>query len=299
MVAFIASNRARFERELEKHLALPDGFTATGERLLRLEAAMRYAAGAGGKRIRPLLAYAAGKAICGDDAHPGLDCAACAVEMIHCYSLVHDDLPAMDDDDLRRGKPSCHRAFDEATAILVGDALQARALELLATCTVLDAQRRLAMLSSLTKASGPVGMVGGQALDIAATGSDLSYADLRAMHALKTGALIRAAVTLGGHSCGADASQLDALDRYGEAIGLAFQVVDDILDATADSEILGKTSGKDEQAGKATYVSLLGLERASEEAESLHRNALKALAPFGTKADDLRDLAELILRRDR
>ena len=268
-----------------------------GQALLSLADACRYALTNGGKRIRAVLVYAAANATAGTD--EGVDAIACAVEMIHSYSLVHDDLPAMDDDDLRRGQPSCHRAYNEATAILVGDALQARAFELLADAAEFSPSQRIAMIKTLAAASGLRGMVGGQAIDTAATGSDLTLPQLQAMHALKTGALIRAALAMGGIAAGASEEQLAALDEYGSHIGLAFQVVDDILDVEGDTATLGKTQGKDGDANKPTYVKLMGLAGAKKEVKRLLKAALEALDEFGESADHLRDLARYIVERDR
>lgn len=249
-----------------------------------------------GKHIRPALYYAAANAV-GAKAAP--DQVACAIELIHTYSLIHDDLPAMDDDDLRRGKPSLHKAFDEATAILVGDGMQAKAFELLADAPGLSAEQRIAMVEVLSHASGPRGMVGGQFIDIKATGSDMTLEQLQVMHSLKTGALIRAALALGGIATGGSETQLESLDGYGRHIGLAFQVVDDILDVEGDTQTLGKTRGKDSEANKPTYVRLLGLEGAKTEAQRLLEAALDALDSFGKHADRLRDLARYIVERDR
>lgn len=268
-----------------------------GGGLDRLEAACAYAMEVGGKRVRPLLVYAAAAAAGLKDA-PALDNAACAVELIHTYSLIHDDLPAMDDDDLRRGKPSLHKAFDEATAILVGDGLQARAFELLASAPGLTAEQRVAMVGVLSRAAGPGGMVGGQFIDIRATDSDMSLEELQLMHSLKTGAMIQAALALGGIAANASESQLEALDRYGAHIGLAFQVVDDILDVEGETGTLGKTRGKDSEANKPTYVRLLGLEGARAEAKRLLQAALGDLDSFGERADTLRELARFIVARD-
>jgi geranylgeranyl pyrophosphate synthase len=251
----------------------------------------------GGKRVRPVLAYAAAEAI-GIKRFDIIDSAACALELIHTYSLIHDDLPAMDNDDLRRGKPSLHKAYDEATAILVGDGLQARAFELLADAPGLSAEQRIAMVKVLSAAAGPGGMVGGQYIDIQATNSDMSLEELQAMHSLKTGALIRASLALGGISGGANEQQLNALDTYGTHIGLAFQVVDDILDVEGNAETLGKTQGKDGEANKPTYVKLLGLDGAKAEAGRLLQEALNALDSFDASADLLRDLARYIVERD-
>ena len=261
----------------------------------RLHEAMRYTALEGGKRIRPALVFAAGALF---DADPeSLTRAASAVEMIHVYSLVHDDMPCMDDDALRRGKPTVHVKYDEATALLVGDALQAQAFAVLSECTA-DPARVLAMVRVLATAAGSTGMCGGQAIDLASVGLSLTRNELEHMHRLKTGALLRASVFLGalaGKFLTADEEA--ALNCYAQAIGLAFQVVDDILDATADSATLGKTAGKDAADNKPTYVSLLGLEASRSLAEQLLNDALVALAPFGDKASRLAQLANLIVRR--
>ncbi|MCA1326938.1 polyprenyl synthetase family protein [Herbaspirillum sp. alder98] len=266
----------------------------------RLHQAMRYTALDGGKRVRPLLVFAAGELF--DTPLPLLERAAAAVEMIHVYSLVHDDMPCMDDDALRRGKPTVHVQYDEATALLVGDALQAQAFEVLSGVTGADdsalVPRQLRMLNLLAQASGSVGMCGGQAIDLASVGMTLSLAELEQMHRKKTGALLRAAVmlgALGGKALSAD--EMAALDDYAGAIGLAFQVVDDILDATADSATLGKTAGKDAADNKPTYVSILGLAESQALAQRLRSNAHQALAPFGDKAQRLRELADLIVQR--
>ncbi|MCU6500996.1 polyprenyl synthetase family protein [Rugamonas sp. A1-17] len=262
----------------------------------KLHAAMRYALLDGGKRVRPLLVYAAG-ALFGADAAI-LSRAAAAVEMIHAYSLVHDDMPCMDDDELRRGKPTVHVAYDEATALLVGDALQSQAFLVLAEADTIPAARQVAMLRLLAHASGSAGMCGGQAIDLDSVGLSLTLAQLEQMHQLKTGALLRAAVVLGALAGKElDAAELQALDTYARAIGLAFQVVDDVLDATADSATLGKTAGKDAADNKPTYVSILGLEPSRALAETLRLDAHAALAPFGEKALRLRELADLIVQR--
>lgn len=265
-----------------------------------LQAAAQYALSAGGKRIRPCLVYAAGKSV-QVTRHPGqaLNFLATAIELIHTYSLIHDDLPAMDDDDLRRGKPSLHKAYDEATAILVGDGLQARAFELIADAPDLSGDQKVRIIKVLAHASGLQGMVGGQYIDISSTGKDLTLEQLQAMHALKTGALIRAALAMGGIAGGATEEQLAALDEYGRHIGLAFQVVDDILDVEGDTATLGKTQGKDGDANKPTYVKLMGLEGAKAEARRLLEAALDSLGGFGDSADHLRGLARYIVERDR
>ena len=270
----------------------------TDQALARISRANLYALTNGGKRIRSILVYSAANALNPGRKSAGLDHAACAIEMIHCYSLVHDDLPAMDDDDLRRGQPSCHKAFDEATAILAGDALQARAFELLAIAPGFSDSQRVDLVRTLASASGVHGMVGGQAIDIAAVDQELTLPQLQAMHALKTGALIRAALAMGGIAANASPGQLAALDEYGTHIGLAFQVVDDILDVEGDTATLGKTQGKDEDANKPTYVKLMGLDGARAEADRLLQQALAALDDFGDSADYLRELARYIVERD-
>ena len=262
----------------------------------KLHEAMRYTALGGGKRVRPLLVFAAGEL---SGAHPRtLERAAAAVEMIHAYSLVHDDMPCMDDDALRRGKPTVHIAYNEASALLVGDALQSQAFLVLSEDSVVPPARQVAMLRLLAQASGSGGMCGGQAIDLASVGLSLTLEQLEQMHQLKTGALLRAAVVLGALAGGElTSAQQAALDTYSNAIGLAFQVVDDVLDATADSATLGKTAGKDAAANKPTYVSILGLEPSRLLAEKLRRDAHDALAPFGDKAARLRQLADLIVQR--
>jgi farnesyl diphosphate synthase/geranylgeranyl diphosphate synthase type II len=260
----------------------------------RLEAAMRHGLLAGGKRLRPLLVYMAGYALGADD--EALDAPAAAIELIHAYSLIHDDLPAMDDDDLRRGQPTVHKAFDEASAILAGDALQALAFEVLAS----TAHPRLAnMVQTLAVASGRDGMVAGQALDLDAVGGHPDVEALAHMHGHKTGALIVAAVRLGALVAVAeDDPRLTALTRYARAIGLAFQIHDDILDVTGDTVTLGKTSGADAARAKPTYPSLLGLEGAQRKAHSLIDEAVAALAPLGERAAQLADLAHYMIERD-
>ena len=265
----------------------------------RLHEAMRYAAQGGGKRIRPLLVYAAGQL--GDQSDvaqtESLVAAAVAIECIHAYSLVHDDLPCMDDDALRRGKPTVHKQYDEATALLVGDALQAQAFLVLSEAQAC-ADHKLPMLQLLAKASGSIGMCGGQAIDLASVGVALNLPELEQMHRLKTGALLRASVLLGAMSGKPlSADEVQALDQYSAAIGLAFQVVDDVLDATADSATLGKTAGKDAADNKPTYVSLLGLEASRQLADQLCHDAHQALSAFGASAQYLHDLADLIVQR--
>jgi farnesyl diphosphate synthase len=262
---------------------------------VRLHEAMRYAVLDGGKRVRPLLVFAAGELHDAD--RNALARAAAAVEMIHAYSLVHDDMPCMDDDALRRGKPTVHVKYDEATALLVGDALQSQAFMVLSEAGN-DPVRTVAMLRVLAQASGSAGMCGGQAIDLASVGITLSLAELEQMHRLKTGALLRASVMLGA-LCGRmpDAAETAALDAYAAAVGLAFQVVDDVLDATADSQTLGKTAGKDAVDHKPTYVSILGLEQSQSLAQKLREDANRALLPFGDNARRLRELADLIVQR--
>ena len=264
----------------------------------RLHAAMRYSALDGGKRIRPLLVYATGNALGCDPAN--LDPAACAVELIHAYSLVHDDLPPMDDDELRRGKPTCHVNYDEATAILVGDSLQSLAFQVLSDNASDDvpASARLQMIQILARASGSRGMAGGQALDIYGVGNEMNLPELENMHIHKTGALIRASVQLGLLTARASATQSKKLDHDAKAVGLAFQVQDDILDMSGDTATLGKTAGKDQAAKKPTYPMLLGLEGAREKARELLDEALNSLVDFDEKADHLRQLAHFIIGRN-
>ena len=292
-------------------VALAAAIDASGAVPESLAAGMRHAVLEGGKRVRPALVHAAGE-VCGADAH-ALDAAACAVELIHAYSLVHDDLPCMDNDVLRRGKPTVHVAFGEATAMLVGDALQALAFEVLASTgapTGSAAGNRVAhdrapgaaavvaMVAELARAAGASGMAGGQAIDLAAVGTVLDIAALEGMHRRKTGAMLRASVRLGalaGQPLGA--AELAALDDYARAIGLAFQVVDDILDVEGDAATMGKTAGKDVAQNKPTYVSLLGLAESRRMAAQMHEHARDALAPLGGRAARLAQLAELIVNR--
>ena len=287
---WMAATQARVEAALARQLPGHDNIPA------RLHEAMRYATLGGGKRVRPLLVFAAGE-LTGASAEK-LEIAAGAVEMIHAYSLVHDDLPCMDNDVLRRGRPTCHVEFDEATALLVGDSLQTLAFELLASQPITDPARQLEMLALLAHASGSRGMAGGQAIDLGAIGTALNQPELELMHALKTGALIRAAVLLGaltGEPLSTD--ERINLDRFAKRAGLLFQVVDDILDCTASTATLGKTAGKDEAAAKPTYVSLLGLEAARRYADELRSDALAALAIFGERAMRLTQLADFICHR--
>ena len=288
--SWAAAHQARFEAVLQK--LLPSAETAPQH----LHQAMRYAVLDGGKRVRPLLVFAAGEMLGVETSR--LNIAAAAVEMIHAYSLVHDDMPCMDNDVLRRGKPTCHVQYGEATALLVGDSLQTLAFQLLAEHQLSDeVTRQLAMIKLLSTASGSRGMAGGQAIDLENVGKQLNLQELEFMHIHKTGALIRAAVLLGAH-CGAMSEpQLANLDHYAKCIGLAFQVVDDVLDSEADTATLGKTAGKDADNHKPTYVSLLGAHEAREMAQRLHRDALESLAEFGDSARRLRDLADFIVLR--
>jgi farnesyl diphosphate synthase len=266
---------------------------------VRLHDAMRYSTLNGGKRVRAMLVFAAGEVA--GAAEERLKVAAAAVEMLHAYSLIHDDLPCMDDDVLRRGKPTCHIEFDEATALLAGDALQSLAFQLLAEYRLCDdPARQLRMIDLFAHASGSRGMAGGQAIDLEAVGKALSLPELEHMHILKTGALIRASVLLGAYcGRGLDDAELENLDRYGKYVGLAFQVVDDVLDEQGSSVTLGKTAGKDKQEGKPTYTSILGLARAREFALELLADAHAAVAPFEGRAVRLRQLADFIVHRDR
>ena len=312
--AAFAAWRARVEATLDRSLPDPSSSPA------RLHAAMRHGVLNGGKRMRPLLAYATGNAFGANDAQ--LDAAAAAVELVHCYSLVHDDLPAMDDDALRRGQPTVHVAFDEATAILAGDALQSLAFEVLADAPI-NADRRVAMLAELARASGVAGMCGGQALDIDATGSakrDQSrvfgrnaspghvlrpkndsdpflLADLERLHAMKTGALLRCAVRLGAIAAGADAASRIALDRYADALGLAFQVRDDLLDVEGDAATLGKTAGKDAAQDKATFPALIGIEASRVRLAALSAQMHEALHALDADTALLAALARNVVDR--
>jgi len=284
--------QARIEGVLDRWL--PSAATHPG----RLHKAMRYSVLGGGKRIRPVLAYAAGRAL--GVPPERIDGAAAAVELIHVYSLIHDDLPAMDDDDLRRGKPTCHKAFDEAMAILAGDAIQALAFHILAhdPAMVNEPARRLQMIDTLATAAGSRGMAGGQAIDLGSVGQQLDIAQLEDMHIHKTGALIRASVMLGALSAPeADPERLERLDHYAKCIGLAFQIRDDILDVESDTETLGKTQGADEALNKPTYPSILGLEASKAQARSLHAEALESLEDFDAGADLLRWVADFIVNR--
>ncbi|MGN6318539.1 polyprenyl synthetase family protein [Trinickia sp.] len=281
---------ARVEKALEHYL--PEASTEPA----RLHEAMRYAVLGGGKRVRPLLVHAAGELT---GARPAaLEAASAALEMIHVYSLVHDDMPCMDDDALRRGKPTVHVQYDEATALLVGDALQSQAFVVLTDEAALDTRAQASLVRELAFASGSLGMAGGQAIDLASVGLTLTRPQLETMHRMKTGALLRASVRMGALAGAApDAQALKALDAYAAAVGLAFQVVDDILDVTTDSATLGKTAGKDAKDGKPTYVSIIGLDASRALAAQLRRDAHDALAPFGEQSRRLAELADLVVNR--
>ncbi len=290
--SFMESCRERVEQALERRLPAADKLPA------RLHQAMRYSVLDGGKRLRPILTYATGRAL--DVPLDVLDGPACAVEFIHAYSLIHDDLPAMDDDDLRRGKPTCHVEFDEATAILAGDALQTLAFEVLATDPQMNATaaQRVAMIDCLAKASGSGGMVGGQAIDLMSVGLQLDLPALEMMHIYKTGALIRASVRLTSLACPDLDDEIAArLDHYAKCIGLAFQIQDDILDEESDTATLGKTQGKDRAQNKPTYPALLGMSGAKQKAREMHEDAVDSLRPLGDKAELLRTLSLFIIQR--
>ncbi len=282
------------EKQVRIEAVLDEVLPEDSQEPCKLHSAMRYSALGGGKRVRALLCYAAAE-LCNTEPEVA-DAAAASVELIHAYSLVHDDMPCMDDDDLRRGKPSCHKQYDDATALLVGDALQSLAFDVLSTpelCT--NANRQISMLNILAKATGSTGMAGGQAIDLDSVGKALSQQQLEGMHQLKTGALIQAAALLG--AANGTLEQIAAVAIYAENIGLAFQVVDDILDTEADTATLGKTAGKDADSNKPTYVTILGLEVAKSLASQLHETAIAALAPFGDRALRLRELAGFITQR--
>ena len=261
--------------------------------------AMRYSALGPGKRLRPLMAYATGEVL-GIDPEQ-IDPIAVSIEMLHAYSLVHDDLPAMDDDDLRRGRPTTHIAYDDATAILVGDALQALAFEVLATDAVYEGRHevRCRLVAALADATGSLGMVGGQVMDLAAEGNWVDAKRLEKMYALKTGCLIRAAILMAGHcKPGIHPSDFDALDRFSRTIGLAFQVKDDLLEVEESTETIGKSHASDQKNGKATYPALFGLETARSRSETLYRDALAELDPLGENAAPLRWLSDFVIRRN-
>lgn len=288
---FLAQQR-RINKVLEQQLP------SLNKQPKHLPKAMRYAVLNGGKRLRPLLVYATGKIF---NAKPDLlDHAACAVEFVHCYSLVHDDLPAMDNDDLRRGKLTCHRAFDEATAILAGDALQTLAFKILADSfySGLSAPIVLEMIKTLADACGSNGMAGGQVIDLRAEGHKLNLSELKRLHELKTGALISASIKLGALIGGASPKQLEALAKFSRYIGLAFQIKDDILDIETPTETLGKQQGADLLLHKATFPSLLGMDKAKKYLIKTYQRAIECLQPFGKRADLLQGLANYIVERD-
>jgi geranylgeranyl pyrophosphate synthase len=290
--ARIDSYRARIEQVLDRSLELPDAGTE------RLREAMRYSTLGGGKRLRPALVYLTGESL--GARLTDLDAPAAAVELIHVYSLVHDDLPAMDDDDLRRGRPTCHRAFDEATAILVGDALQALAFAVLADDSLGNVVPaiRLSMIRTLAEAAGTVGMAGGQAVDLAAVGRTLSVDAVENMHRRKTGALIKGSVLLGAIGAGiASGPDYRALELFGAEIGLAFQIQDDILDVEGDAAVLGKTTGADAALSKPTYPSTVGLPAARDRAYALRDRAIAALEPLGPRSAPLVELAHFVVSR--
>jgi geranylgeranyl pyrophosphate synthase len=288
----LKSWQARMEQALEARLPASDAQPA------RLHAAMRYSVLGAGKRVRPMLVFASARAVGLEEAQ--VEAAACALELVHAYSLVHDDLPAMDDDDLRRGRPTCHRAFDEGTAVLVGDALQSLAFELLASDPALPASAgiRLRLIELLAEASGTAGMAGGQAIDLGAQGRELTLAEVEAMHALKTGALIRASVQMAA-ACAANLPQhlWDALTGFATPIGLAFQIQDDLLDVLGEVGVVGKATGADRARGKPTHPAVVGPAASQQRVRELHTVAIEALEPFGARADALRSLAAWLLAR--
>jgi len=287
---YLARNNDRLDRALVNYLAS----SGSGSRLAE---AMRYSLMAGGKRLRPHLCIAATEAVRGslETALP----AACALEMIHTYSLIHDDLPAMDDDELRRGKPTCHVAFDEATAILAGDALLTLAFHVLASMPAVLPERCLAVIRIIAAAAGPGGMVEGQMLDMASEGRRLTPEELKNLHTLKTGAMIEAALVCGAVVTGGSRTQIDAVREYGKAIGLAFQVVDDILNVEGDPAVMGKAAGTDRVHRKNSYPDLWGLEKSKEFAQNLIQMAIQAIADFDAGADALRALAHYVVDRQK
>mgnify|MGYP003692818877 FL=1 len=289
--AWLTATQAQAETAVERYLPT----TSTGQDTLH--EAMSYVSVGGGKRFRPLLVAAAARL--GAAEAEALSQAMAAIEYVHVYSLVHDDMPEMDNDSLRRGKPTCHVQYDQATALLVGDALQTLAFDVLSRPVNLPAAQQLQRVQVLARASGSEGMAGGQGIDLANVGKDLSLAQLQHMHGLKTGALIRAAVALGGLSCSDVSDSLLAdLDVYADKLGLAFQVIDDVLDCEQDTATLGKTAGKDEEANKPTYVKLLGLEGARTQATSLAEEAKAAVATYGDAAAALLGLADYVIKRN-
>jgi geranylgeranyl pyrophosphate synthase len=290
--AQLKSWQARMEQALAARLPAADAEPT------RLHEAMRYSVLGAGKRVRPMLVFAAARAVGLKEAQ--VEAAACALEFVHAYSLVHDDLPAMDDDDLRRGRPTCHRAFDEGTAVLVGDALQSLAFEVLASDPSLPASPaiRLRLIELLAQASGTAGMAGGQAIDLAAQGGELPVGEVEAMHALKTGALIRASVQMAA-ACAPNLPphHWDALTGFAVPIGLAFQIQDDLLDVLGEVGVVGKTTGADRARGKPTHPAVVGPAASQQRVRELHTAAIDALAPFAARADALRSLAGWLLAR--
>jgi geranylgeranyl diphosphate synthase, type II len=294
--AYVEDARRRVDEALGRYLPAVDEGPGT-PCPPRLAEAMRYSVLGGGKRLRPILCLMAAEA-CGADPSDAM-ASACALELVHTYSLIHDDLPAMDDDDLRRGRPTCHKAFDEATAILAGDGLLTLAFELVAR-HVRPAEAAAECVRALAEGAGPAGMVGGQMADLEAEGrTDATLDALEAIHRRKTGALLRASLRIGGLVAGADPVRLQALDDYGHAVGLAFQIIDDLLDVQGDEAKLGKRVGKDSGLGKWTYPGLLGVEGSRRRAGQLAEDAVAALAPLGGRGDRLRALALDLLERDR
>ena len=290
LAEYMAAQQKAVDAALDRWVPLQNENPAT------IHNAMRYSLFAGGKRIRPLLAIAAAQAV--SDAPVGIESCACALEMIHTYSLIHDDLPALDNDDLRRGRPTCHKVYGDAMAILAGDALLTLAFEVLAKLEFVDASKRIELVRELATASGTVGgMIGGQVNDIEGEGRHPTAHLLESIHRAKTGALLRASVRMGAIYAGAAADQLAALTSFGEHIGLAFQIVDDILDVEQSSEALGKTAGKDAAQEKITFPAVYGIERSREMAEEERLAAHLALQPFDDRAQRLRELADLTVRR--
>lgn len=287
------------EAQQRAHAAIEQLLPAATEPASHLKQAMRYSALNGGKRVRACLIYASYQALRGTHQHPALDHLACAMELVHAYSLVHDDLPAMDDDDLRRGLPTCHIAYGEATAILAGDALQTEAFSLLTRAPGLSAEQKLDAVQTLAQAAGSDGMVAGQAIDLASENQQIPLAALELLHRHKTGALIVASVEFGALAAGASATERAALIDYARAIGLAFQVQDDILDVEGDTALLGKHTGADQLHHKSTYPSLLGLDEAKAFARQLEQQALAALDRFSLDAEPLRALASYIVTRSK
>lgn len=291
---YLKNRQELFEKRLEALLALPSFGSG------RLLSAMRYSLLSGGKRLRPILCFAASESVGGT--HEQCMTTACAIEMIHTYSLIHDDLPAMDNDELRRGKPTCHVTFDEATAILAGDALLTYAFHVLSSSEHWDSsdiELNLKMINLISHAAGQQGMIEGQMIDMESQGQNLSMDDIEKLHRLKTGAMINVSIQCGALLAGANQKQLQSLERYGALIGLAFQVADDILNVTGDSKVLGKATGTDDALNKATYPSLLGLEASQAYAATLVENALGELELFDGKADPLRHIARYIVERKR